>query len=107
MRVQQLVLGLVTLAGYVIAAPAPLELVERDGTSVDDCPGYEASNVKKTDSSITADLTLAGDACDVYSADLKDLKLLVEYQTSKSKPIQPYGRIVDAMLYILVKTGSN
>jgi alpha-glucosidase len=87
MRVQQLVLGLVTLAGYVIAAPAPL--------------------VKKTDSSITADLTLAGDACDVYSADLKDLKLLVEYQTSKSKPIQPYGRIVDAMLYILVKTGSN
>lgn len=46
------------------------------------CPGYTASNVVKTDSTLTADLTLAGDACNVYSDDIKDLKLLVEYQTS-------------------------
>jgi hypothetical protein len=101
MRVQQLVLGLVALAGYAIAAPAPLDLVVRDSASVDDCPGYEASNVEKTDSSITADLTLAGDACNVYSNDLKDLKLLVEYQSSKLKPIQPRGGSVDTMLCFL------
>ena len=84
MRFQQLVLGLVAFAGCAIAAPAPLDLVVRDGGSADDCPGYEASNVEKTDSTITADLTLAGDACNVYSPDIKDLKLVVEYQSSKS-----------------------
>jgi alpha-glucosidase len=47
------------------------------------CPGYTASNVLKTDSSLTADLTLAGAACNVYSDDIKDLKLVVEYQTSE------------------------
>ncbi|KAF5004771.1 hypothetical protein FDECE_8761 [Fusarium decemcellulare] len=51
--------------------------------SVDDCPGYKASNVKESDSGLTADLTLAGDACDVYGKDLKDLKLVVEYQTDQ------------------------
>ena len=45
------------------------------------CPGYKASNVKSTDSSLSADLTLAGDACNVYGTDLTDLTLTVEYQT--------------------------
>jgi alpha-glucosidase len=48
-----------------------------------DCPGYEASNIVKTDSSLTADLTLAGAACNAYSEDLTNLKLVVEYQTGK------------------------
>jgi alpha-glucosidase len=51
--------------------------------AVDSCPGYTASNVVTTDSSLTADLTLAGAACNAYSDDIKDLKLLVEYQTGK------------------------
>jgi hypothetical protein len=33
---------------------------------------------------MTADLTLDGDGCDLYDEDLTNLKLLVEYQTSKS-----------------------
>lgn len=45
------------------------------------CPGYVASNVEKTASSLTADLKLAGEACNVYGRDLVELKLLVEYQT--------------------------
>lgn len=49
--------------------------------AVEDCPGYQASNVKETDHGLTADLSLAGDACNVYGDDLTDLKLLVEYQT--------------------------
>ena len=47
----------------------------------DACPGYKASNVQTTDNGITADLTLAGSACNIYGQDLSDLKLLVEYQT--------------------------
>ena len=45
------------------------------------CPGYKASNVVQTDSGLTASLTLAGDACNVYGYDLPDLTLLVQYQT--------------------------
>jgi alpha-glucosidase len=49
------------------------------------CPGYAASNVETTDSSLTADLKLAGTACNIYSDDLLELKLLVEYQSGASR----------------------
>jgi alpha-glucosidase len=49
--------------------------------TVDDCPGYTLSNLVQSQSSLTADLTLNGDACNVYGTDINDLKLLVEYQT--------------------------
>lgn len=52
-----------------------------NNTSIDDCPGYTATNVKKTANSLTADLSLAGSACNVYGSDISDLKLLVEYQS--------------------------
>ena len=53
--------------------------------SPNDCPGYTASKVMTTDSSLTADLTLASlPGCNVYGEDIVNLKLLVEYQTSKS-----------------------
>ena len=51
--------------------------------SVDECPSYAASNVQSTDNSLTATLTLAGDACNVYGDDIQDLQLLVEYQTGE------------------------
>ncbi|KAF2025912.1 hypothetical protein EK21DRAFT_75348 [Setomelanomma holmii] len=54
------------------------------------CPGYAASNVVKTDSSLTADLTLAGVACNVYSDDLPDLKLVVEYQSNERLHVKIY-----------------
>lgn len=47
------------------------------------CPGYKASNVKTTSSSLTADLSLAGKACNAYGDDLKNLKLSVVYETGK------------------------
>ncbi|KAJ5088564.1 alpha/beta-glucosidase agdC [Penicillium angulare] len=49
--------------------------------SPDQCPGYNAINIIEHDNSLTADLVLAGDACDLYGSDLLNLKLLVEYQT--------------------------
>lgn len=45
------------------------------------CPGYKASNVQTTASGLIADLTLAGEACNVYGADLTDLVLEVSYDT--------------------------
>lgn len=50
------------------------------------CPGYKASNVKTTASNLTADLSLAGTACNVYSDDLKSLTLQVTYDNSQSLP---------------------
>lgn len=51
-----------------------------------DCPGYYLSNIHEKHNSLTADLTLAGKPCDTYGKDLKDLKLLVEYQTGRDCP---------------------
>lgn len=48
------------------------------------CPGYKASNVKTTDSGLTADLQLAGDACNIYGDDLTDLVLEVTYESGMS-----------------------
>ena len=79
--------GAIALAIANLACASPLGQVDsalqpRQNYDLSKCPGYEASNIVKTRSSLTADLKLAGDACNVYSEDLRDLKLLVEYQTS-------------------------
>jgi alpha-glucosidase len=73
--------GLILL-GSVIPAFAG-SLAERQASSLDSCPGYTASNVQDSGSRVTADLSLAGTACNVYGDDLTDLKLEVEYQTGK------------------------
>ena len=65
--------------GFVLSTLALLASALPNDTS--SCPGYAASNVKQSGTTLTADLTLAGTACNVYGTDLKDLKLLVEYQT--------------------------
>lgn len=58
--------------------------------SVDDCPGYKASNVRQEEGKITADLTLAADACNAYGEDLTDLRLLVQYQTTQRLHVKIY-----------------
>lgn len=68
-----------------LATPFPLEVRAADASS---CPGYKASNVKTSSSGLTADLTLAGKACNVYGNDIKDLTLTVEYQTGE--PFQTF-----------------
>ncbi|KKY27734.1 putative alpha-glucosidase precursor [Phaeomoniella chlamydospora] len=47
------------------------------------CPGYTAANVQSSKTVLTADLTLAGKACNVYGVDVADLTLTVEYQTTE------------------------
>ena len=52
-------------------------------SQISSCPGYQASNVQEIDGTLTADLSLAGDACNVHGTDLPNLRLLVEYQIGK------------------------
>ena len=71
------------------AGAASAALVVRDYPSDDPlthCPGYKATNVKTSANGLTADLTLAGTACNVYGDDLKDLQLSVSYDTGRSRP---------------------
>lgn len=71
--------GLVLL-GSALPALAT-SLVKRQSSSLESCPGYTASNVQSDGGRVTADLALAGTACNVYGDDLTELKLEVEYQT--------------------------
>jgi alpha-glucosidase len=47
----------------------------------DSCPGYKASNVQRSESSLTADLTLAGTACNIHGEDILDLRFSAQWQT--------------------------
>ena len=46
------------------------------------CPGYVGSDVIRTDLGLTATLSLAGPACNVYGTDIETLNLSVEYQSA-------------------------
>lgn len=67
---------------------------EENGADLSKCPGYKASNVQKSDTGLTADLTLAGEACGVYGDDVRELRLGVEYQTG----VPPFTRDEDGCL---------
>ncbi|KAL3486841.1 glycosyl hydrolases family 31-domain-containing protein [Aspergillus germanicus] len=59
-------------------------------TSKPNCPGYRASHVHEGANTLTAHLTLAGKPCNTYGTDLKDLRLLVEYQTDERLHVKIY-----------------
>ncbi|KAF9554267.1 alpha-glucosidase [Agrocybe pediades] len=48
---------------------------------LDACPGYKATNVKSGRNGISADLVLAGKACNVFGNDIAKLSLSVTYET--------------------------
>lgn len=48
----------------------------------DVCPGYKASGVTSTANGFTANLDIAGPACNVYGNDIANLTLSVEYQAA-------------------------
>lgn len=51
---------------------------------ISECKGYTASNIRENGATISADLMLKGQPCNLYGEDIKNLKLLVEYQSGKS-----------------------
>lgn len=62
----------------------------------DVCPGYKGSNVQETERKITADLTIAGQACNVYGNDIADLTLTVEYQSDSRLHIEITPKYIGA-----------
>jgi alpha-glucosidase len=60
------------------------------------CPGYKASGVSKSAHGLTAQLSLAGKACNVYGTDVDSLKLTVEYQSSDRIHIEITPTYIDA-----------
>lgn len=71
---------------WLCARLAAAAIVSRDYPSDEPlaaCPGYKASNVKTSATGLTADLKLAGKACNVYGTDLDNLILEVTYETGK------------------------
>ena len=49
---------------------------------LDACPGYKATSINTHGNTLTANLGLAGKACDVFGQDIENLKLEVTYETS-------------------------
>ncbi|KAJ4381487.1 hypothetical protein N0V86_002846 [Didymella sp. IMI 355093] len=86
-------IALATCMRFALAAPYPHDatslILPRQANSTT-CPGYTATNVDVTDSGLTADLTLAGTACNAYSEDLQELKLVVEHQTDDRLHVKIY-----------------
>jgi alpha-glucosidase len=65
------------------SAPLIPNIDDPQAVNVQDvCPGYTASNVIRTQFGLTADLILAGPACNVYGTDVEALTLTVEYQSA-------------------------
>ncbi len=62
----------------------------------DVCPGYTASNIVKTPYGLTADLILAGAACNVYGTDVEALNLTIEYQSDDRLHIEIIPSYVDS-----------
>lgn len=69
-----------------------------------ECPGYIASNAQESSFGLTADLTLAGTACNVYGNEINDLWLSVQYQSESRlavRIIPKYLAPENISLYIL------
>jgi hypothetical protein len=72
-----------TLYGLVLLhSVSGAAVVRRQSTgNIDKCPGYSASDIVNTATGLTAKLTLAGPACNVYGADVQHLLLAVNHDS--------------------------
>jgi alpha-glucosidase len=68
-------LGMHVLSAFLVGGAAA------SAATVESCPGYKATNVVTDGSKLSADLVLAGTACNVYGTDVQKLKLEVQYET--------------------------
>jgi alpha-glucosidase len=89
MSIRKLFTSAAAFSGTVLSqSAAGVEDLDGPGRDLYDkdlsvCSGYIATTHHETRSGFYADLSLAGEACNVYGTDLPDLKLEVEYQTSE------------------------
>ena len=79
------------------SAPLIPNINDPQAVNVQDvCPGYKASNVVRTPYGLTADLTLAGTACNVYGTDIQALNLTVEYQSNDRLHVEISPTYIDS-----------
>jgi len=62
--------------------PSVIFAINVESIVLDACPGYRASDIKTNGGKLTANLHLAGKACNVFGEDLQTLSLTVLYETS-------------------------
>jgi alpha-glucosidase len=74
--------GLLT-GSAIVAAASALAIAPRQSNDTS-CPGYSASNVEKSGTGLSADLSLAGSPCNTYGKDIENLRLTVSYDTCMS-----------------------
>lgn len=74
---------LTSLLAWTASASATAIVPRQSGGGRRDCPGYDASNVVETATGLTADLALAGPACNVYGTDIEQLTLSVSYDNGE------------------------
>ncbi|RDX50567.1 hypothetical protein OH76DRAFT_1512787 [Lentinus brumalis] len=58
--------------------------------NVSSCPGYTLSSLQETDTGLTAQLNLAGDACNAFGHDVANLTLQVTYDTETRLHVNIY-----------------
>ena len=70
------------LAGSALVAAASARAIAPRQTN-DTCvsSGYSASNVQQSGTGLSADLSLAGPACNSYGKDIENLRLTVSFDT--------------------------
>ncbi|KAF5348995.1 hypothetical protein D9758_012736 [Tetrapyrgos nigripes] len=72
-------LGELVLLGTLLSTSAFATWI--DPSILDACPGYTVSNVVNDGATLNADLTLAGEGCNVFGTDIPRLSLSVTYET--------------------------
>ena len=65
----------------VVFIPLTAHAAVVDPKVLDACPGYNVKNVHTSTRGLTAELVLAGQACNVFGTDLQRLTLEVVYET--------------------------
>jgi len=85
MTVKMVLLDFLLAASCTLVPSVSANILPRQqNATLASCPGYKASGVETTGNGLTATLTLAGAACNVYGTDLEELTLTVEYQSGGS-----------------------
>lgn len=86
-----------TESGSLIGATLIPNIEDPQAKNAQDfCPGYTASNVARNPLGLTATLTLAGSACNVYGNDIDTLNLTVQYQSTDRLAIRITPAVIDA-----------
>jgi alpha-glucosidase len=97
------------VTGLAWASTVTSAALGRRQASRDSCPGYLALGVVQTATGLTADLKLAGVACNIYGNDIQDLKLTVNYDSGKSNTDVHCTRLtcLDSRLHVMIEDAAK